>query len=456
MTSFLKKIPISVKITAAILSPIILTVVALYIYGVQVRDADQIYPHITIAGIDVSGQTREEAMLSLGLGKYEERSANANVTFVFPDESELVISGNDARLQHNARDVIIQAHSIGRGHGVLIDTVSYLRRLNAEEIAFNIDFLLDEEVLKSLVTTFTDDYNRRLDAAAPAVYDDHIVFTKGAGHVNADISEIYELAYNALYASLNEGTPVEINYTLPETELKFGAEILDVRDRVFVQMVSSEYDRVSNSATECAVGVDFDTVAAAYLVRDLELGQATTFYLDFTHPEYTQEHLDSLLFRDLIGERTTHVHGSESRQNNINLSSEAINGLVLKPGDEFSFNETVGQRTPERGFKYAPSLNQGETVMTVGGGICQTSSTIYASIKPSELLVTEQRRHGKPVPYLPWGWDATVYWNFIDFKFVNNTDYPIRIEVELDGRSLTARVWGTIIDDFPREADWNN
>jgi len=456
MSAFFKKIPMPVKMTVAILSPIIVTVAALYIYGVQLRNADQIYPNILIAGIDVSGQTREEAMLSLGLPRYEERSANANVTFIFPDESELFISGNDAKLHHNAREVVSQAHSIGRGQGVLLDATSYLRRLNADEITFEIEYSLDAEVLKSLVTAFTDNYNNRLDAAGPAVYEDHIVFTKGAGHVNADASEIYDLAYQELFRSLSKGEPVEVIYSLPEIPLKFGEEILNVRDSIFVQMVSSEYDHASDSATECAVGVNFDTVAAAYLVRDLEMGQSTTFYLDFTHPQYTQEHLDSLLFRDLIAERTTHAHGSESRLNNIGLSSEAINGLVLMPGEEFSFNNVVGQRTPERGYKYAPSLNQGETVMTVGGGICQTSSTIYAAIRPSELLVTEQRKHGKPVPYLPWGWDATVYWNFIDFRFVNNTDYPIKIEVELDGRSLTAKVWGTIIDDFPREADWND
>ena len=455
MSAFFKKIPSPVKMTAAILSPLILTVAALYIYGVQLRNADQIYPNITIAGIDVSGLTREEAMLSLGLQTYEEQSANANVTFIFPDESELVISGNDAQLHHNARDIVSQAHSTGRGSGVLLDTISYLRRLNADEIAFDIDFLLETDVLKSYVTTFTDDYNRRLDASVPAVYEDRIVFTKGAGHVNADVNEIFEIAHSELFRSLNEQNPIELAYSLPEATIVFGSEILDVRDNIFIQMVSSEYDHGTDSATECAVGVDFDTVAAALLVRDIEPGQSATFYLNFTHPEYTQEELDSLLFRDLIAERTTHAHGSESRLNNINLSAEAINGLVLMPGEEFSFNGVVGERTQERGYKYAPSLSQGETIFTVGGGICQTSSTIYAAIRPSEILVTQQQKHGKPVPYLPWGWDATVFWNFIDFRFVNNTDYPLRIEIELDGRSLTARVWGTIKDDFPIEAGWN-
>ena len=455
MSSFIKKIPTPVKMIAAILSPLILTVVAFYVYGIQVKDADQIYPHITIAGTDVSGLTREQAMLSLGLPEYEKRSAGANVTFIFPDESELTISGSDANLHHNAHELVSQAHSIGRGQGVLRDTISYLLRYNADVIAFDIEFFLDSEMLKSLVTTYTNDYNYSLNSSIPAVFDDHIVFTKGAGHIVADAGEIFEIAYDGLYKSLNEGHPVVVVYSLPETALKFGAEIIELRDSIFVQMVSSEYDPTSNSASECAVGVDFDTVAAAFLIRDIEPGQSTTIYLDFTYPEYTQEYLDSVLFRDLIGERTTSVGGTESRAGNIDISSKAIDGLVLKPGEEFSFNETVGPRTVERGYRYAPAIINNEFVPSIGGGICQTSSTIYAAIRPTELLVTARQAHRRPISYLPPGWDATVFWGLIDFKFVNNTDYPIRINIELDGRRLTAQVWGTIKDDFPRAADWN-
>jgi len=294
-----------------------------------------------------------------------------------------------------------------------------------------------------------------LDASKPVIYEDRIVFTKGAGYVNADSSEIIELAYNGLFESLESENPVEIIYTLPEAT-NFGSEILEVRDSVFVKMLTSEYDRDINGASECAVGVDFDTVEAAWLIKDTESGKTAVIPLVFTHPEYSQEYLDSLLFRDLIAKRTTHAHGTNSRLNNIRLSSEAIHGQVLLPGEEFSFNESVGQRLPERGYQVAPILRNGEFVPAVGGGICQTSSTIYAAIRPSDLKVTEQMRHGRPVPYLPWGWDATVSWGTIDFKFVNNTNYPIRIDIELEERSLTAQIWGTIKEDFPRAADWND
>jgi len=451
----IKRIPASVKIIAAILTPVILTVIAFYIYGLQIRNEERIYPNIFIAGIDVSGLTQYEALQSLGLPAYEERSANAKVMFTFPDDSNLVITGNDVKLQHNARDMINEAYSTGRGHGVFMDTISYLQRQNAEKKSFDIDFFLNTDMLNNAVGVFTDDYNSRLNASDPEIYEDRIVFTKGAGHVTADAPEISDLAYIGLFESLESGEPVEIIYTLPETN-KFVTELLEIRDLIFVQMVSSEFDPETASASESAVGVNFDPMAAVELIKGTESGKTATFYLDFTNPEYHQEYLDSLLFRDLLGERTTWAHGNSNRLTNISLASEAINDHILLSGEEFSFNGVVGARTTERGYKIAPALSRDETIMSVGGGVCQVSSTIFAAIRTSDINVTDQRKHSKPVPYLPWGHDATVFYPWIDFKFENNTNYPMRLELELDERNLTVRVWGTIIDDFPREAGWND
>jgi len=254
--------------------------------------------------------------------------------------------------------------------------------------------------------------------------------------------------YDSVFESLSNGEPVEIRYALPEVS-GFEDDILALRNIVFIPMVSSEYDRDTNSATESITGVDFNPIEAAVLVGGIEPGETATFLLEYTEPDYTQEYLESLLFRDLLAERTTWASGAPGRIGNIVLACTSIDGLVLLPGEEFSFNETVGERTRERGFSIAPTLVQGELVPGIGGGICQVSSTIHAAIKPTAIQITEARKHGKPVAYLPWGWDATVDWGNIDFKFKNNTEYPIRIEVGLDERRLTARVYGTIVDGFP-------
>jgi vancomycin resistance protein YoaR len=106
-------------------------------------------------------------------------------------------------------------------------------------------------------------------------------------------------------------------------------------------------------------------------------------------------------------------------------------------------------RTTERGFMQGGAFISGEPVTVIGGGICQTSSTLYSAIMDTELLIRERHQHSRRIPYLPRGRDATVFWNRLDFKFENNTDYPLRIDFELEDRSLTAQVYGTIIDNFP-------
>jgi len=449
------RIPTFVKMIAAIMTPVIITVISLYIYGMQVQNEERIYSNISIAGVDVSGMTRNEAIQSLGLPPYEERIANTIVTAYFPDDSKLVITGENAGLWHNARERVAEAYSIGRGRGVIPDVISYLMRYNADEISLSLDFFLDEFLLYDNVAIFAEEYNDMLEASVPVIYDDRVVFTKGAGHVSVDSHELFEMIYAGVFESFEEERPVEIIYALPNTR-NFAEEILEVRKEIFVEVLSSEFDHATNSATESATGVDFDPIEAARLVGAIESGETATFHFIFTKPEYEQEYLDGLLFRDLIGKRSTYVHGNNNRVNNINIASESINGYVLMPGEEFSFNRIVGRRSTEAGYLIAPALSQGETIYSIGGGVCQVSSTIYAAIRPSELKVTEQRRHSKPVPYLPWGWDATVFYDAIDFRFINNTDYPMRVDVELDERSLSTQVWGTIIDDFPRNADWDD
>ena len=454
MSTKKQRIPVSVKIILTLLVPIIVSAASIYFYAIHIQNEDRIYPNIRVSGVDVSGLTRQEAIQTIGLPEYEERSAAANVTIMFPDGSELIIQGNDVLLWHNARDIVDKAYSIGRGNGTIPDLFAYFMRYNTRETVLFIDYDLDSEVLFNIVSSFTDEYNRRLESSGPVINEHYIVFTKGAGHVIADENEVFDIAHSGLFSSLLMNDTVYTAYHLPEFR-NIVPCILDLRESIFVQMQTSEFDVDSVSATQCAVGVDFDPIEAVRLVANTKTGQSVTLPLEFTNPEYTQQHLGSLLFRDLIGERTTFAQGTDNRLTNIRLSSEAIDGLILLPGEEFSFNEVVGRRTYERGYRSAPIIVAGQFVPGIGGGICQTSSTIYAAIKPSDLLVTERYRHGRRVTYLPRDWDATVSWGHLDFKFVNNTDYPIRIDVGIEDRNVTAQIWGTIVNDFPIAADWN-
>ncbi|MFC3886024.1 VanW family protein [Bacillus songklensis] len=135
----------------------------------------------------------------------------------------------------------------------------------------------------------------------------------------------------------------------------------------------------------------------------------------------------------VIGSYKTGFRKTDTGRNrNIELSARAINNVVIGPGDSFSYNETVGQRTAERGYQPAHEIINKELVMGIGGGICQTSSTLFNAVDQTGATITAITHHSKTVGYVPVGRDATVSWGGPDFKFVNNKDYPIVIKTFVD------------------------
>lgn len=123
------------------------------------------------------------------------------------------------------------------------------------------------------------------------------------------------------------------------------------------------------------------------------------------------------------------------RTNNIRVAFGKVNGLILEPGESFSFNGRVGARTLENGFKYAIEYVNGEEEMGIGGGVCQASTTIYLAALQSGLEITKREPHADPVSYTTFGQDATVYYSRdrkIDMAFKNSTDSKIYLIAEVE------------------------
>ena len=194
------------------------------------------------------------------------------------------------------------------------------------------------------------------------------------------------------------------------------------------------------------MGADFDVDAAQTALDAAAPGETVTVPAQVQQPTVTAEALKDLLFRDVLGTAQTKVGGTSARKSNVKLSAAAINEYVLNPGDVFSYNEVVGKRTAERGYQAAPAYVQGETVDEIGGGICQTSSTLYLACLRSNLEITERYAHRYIPSYIPAGMDATVSWGGPDYKFTNNTDYPIKIVTTYANSTLTVKILGTNID----------
>jgi len=144
-----------------------------------------------------------------------------------------------------------------------------------------------------------------------------------------------------------------------------------------------------------------------------------------------------------LGSCSTPLGGSSpERVRNLALAASRIEGTVLLPGEPFSFNETVGERTAEAGYGYAPTLLYGERVPLLGGGICQLAGTLYNAVLLSDLDVLERHRHSTPVDYTPLGQDATISWGAQDVVFRNTLENPIRIEAGVEGNQVIVRVFG--------------
>jgi vancomycin resistance protein YoaR len=161
------------------------------------------------------------------------------------------------------------------------------------------------------------------------------------------------------------------------------------------------------------------------------------------HPKVDSELLANIK-TDMIGYYITYFNSAnKQRSGNISLAADAINNVVVFPGERFSFNRTVGKRTTAKGYLPAPIIVKGELTEGIGGGICQVSSTLFNAVDGAGLTIIERYSHSKRVRYVPSGRDATVSWYGPDFVFQNNYNQPILIRAQARAGKLIVRIFSS-------------
>lgn len=159
------------------------------------------------------------------------------------------------------------------------------------------------------------------------------------------------------------------------------------------------------------------------------------------YPRVDSELLSEIREKE-IGSYTTYFQkNNKERTHNIKLAAAAIDSHVVFPGETFSFNKIVGKRTKEKGYKQAPVIVKGELAEDIGGGICQTSSTLYNAVDLEGIEIVERYSHSRSVPYVPPGRDATVSWWGPDFSFKNKLPQPILIRAKATGGKMKIDVY---------------
>ena len=196
-------------------------------------------------------------------------------------------------------------------------------------------------------------------------------------------------------------------------------------------------------ATGIAVNVGPSAALIEEYVKDEWNREDATIALsaEITEPKGSEEELSKV--KDILGSYNTNFRTSvAARITNIKVATERINGTVLYPGEEFSVNETILYRNAENGYEMAGSYEGGQTVQSYGGGVCQVSTTLYNAVILAELEITERQNHSMTVAYVPLAMDAAIAGDYLDFKFKNNTEYPIYLEGYVKNKDLYFNIYG--------------
>lgn len=425
-------------------------------------DDGLIYDNVSVMDIDLSGMTPEEAAQALS-DAFESEYGDADLAIQLPDAT-VVLSHDGVAPTLDVDALVEDAFNYGRGGNRWENTKA---KEAAQLTSFTLDatdyLTLNEAYIQQMVGQLAENAYSELtqpqvvvEGTVPELkleYEDAlaltdvvhmtITVTTGTPARNLDSSALAAAIKNA-YLTGNFDA-IQMDYAVVEPE---AVDLTEAHTQYTIAPVDSTLDTSTWKATQETLGYTFDLEALQAQVDAAGYGETITASFQFTPAEVTKAKLEANLFKDVLGEAHTSHTNNSNRNTNLKLACAAINGTVLMPGDTFSFNGVVGQRTEAKGYKAAGAYVGGQNVETIGGGICQVSSSLYYAVLQADLKVVTRYNHGYVVTYLPYGMDATVSWGSLDFKFKNNTDYPIKIQASVSGGKVHIKLIGTDTKDY--------
>ncbi|HWQ71049.1 MAG TPA: VanW family protein [Desulfitobacteriaceae bacterium] len=207
----------------------------------------------------------------------------------------------------------------------------------------------------------------------------------------------------------------------------------------------SEDNQITIQAGKNGRAIDLDRIISQIKALDILKPEPIIISCKEVSPVNSTVELEKYKITGLLVNYSTIFDPYEvNRTENIRLAVQKLNGKLVKPGETFSFNDTVGPRSPADGYKIAPIFVKGQIVNDFGGGICQVSSTLYNALLLADLPIIERNNHDLAVKYVPRGLDATVCYGILDLKFKNDTDGYILIKCKIEQNSLIFNLYGQV------------
>ena len=400
----------------------------------------KLYKKTTINGLDVGGMKSAEAAKSIN-DQFRRDYSSVGIQVKLDDKTYTldVSAALDMDSEKSVQKIQDDSHSFWRRGYALLESWT----LGSSYDIY--PYIGDSGIITTAIES-SDMMKVDLDIEdGYRIEDKNLIVTKGKGSYRIDTDKLVTRIKKQI-AKGDYGTVVECPVVSADVDLD------EVYKKVHCEPQNPTLDPDKNyEVVEAKDGVDFDLEAAKKSLESAKKGTDVSIPLTYTPADMSTEEYRKMLFRDEMSSYSTEVEGSENRKTNVKLAAQYCDGTILMPGESFSYNLGVGELTEERGFLPGPSYADGQSVMDMGGGICQVSSTMYMACLYANLEIDERHCHPYPSSYVPAGLDATVAWGGCDFVFTNDTDYPIKISTSYDGYSTSCTIWGTITEPFSVE-----
>ena len=391
--------------------------------------AGTIVPGVWIGQVDVSGLTEEQALSAVA--DYVAALPDEALTVTLPDR-ELVFTGVRTATASQAAAAVRAA--LASEGGV---------------IPLTLDYSIQAGAIRDTIRAAAQEISAEEGTASYTVEDGVLLYTPGTAGVSLDTEALYD-AVIAAYSKVE----VE-DFSFDYTEVSTAAEELALlREQIAVAPQNARYDPVTTGISEAVSGWDIDLESAARLLDAAAPGETVRIPLEEVPATIDRETLKANLFRESLGNCSSQYYYNPGRTTNLTLACQAINGTVIQPGETFSFNDVVGERTAAKGYQPGIVYVSGISAPEVGGGVCQVASTIYCAALYANLEIVERTEHMYLVSYVPYGMDATVYWGSVDFVFRNTTDYPIQILANTNNGYVNVSLMGTEVTGESVEMDY--
>lgn len=427
-----------VKKALCITAAAVFLAAVLYLIWCGLLKDSVIWKNVQVNGISIQGMTKaqaREAILADFKENYEEKAIQVKLSdevyqaYIFP------------MLGINPEEVVDQAYQLG--HGVWykrgLDRIRLMTDGDAEKLTL-LPQVTHPEAVSSVISYMEIEKVNTVVQPVCRITEDSLIIKKGKTGVKADTDALKEQLLDAA-ESLDLDTEIQcakIPVTPEEPDFKAYYKQIYTEPEDAYMDEKNDYEIVPSQT-----GVSFDVSQAVKEYRQAEEGSVVTVAFEQTRPEVTTGDLTSRVYRDVLGSYNTYGGGTENRITNLTLAAKAIDGIELMPGEIFSYNDTLGERTAERGYKSAGVFVNGQHAEGLGGGICQVSTTLFDACLYADLEIVKRSNHSGRVDYVPAGLDAAVSWGDPDFQFCNNTEYPIRISATYADGSVNVKIYGT-------------